>query len=146
MNRLELKHIATYFPYKVRVIGVKKKYNIDTIIDKVKIVWNSGVTADYFYMEDYIGILFTEIDIKLVLRPLSDISNIIEHNCEKFRPFDVLAKRAEEYVSEKDIQKKAISELLGNYSQVEKLIEWHFDIYGLIEKGLAIDFNKLNKE
>jgi hypothetical protein len=28
---------------------------------------------------------------------------------------------------------------------VEKLLEWHFDIYGLIEAGLAIDINTLEK-
>lgn len=27
-----------------------------------------------------------------------------------------------------------------------KLYEWHFDIYGLIENGLAIDINTLNKQ
>lgn len=25
----------------------------------------------------------------------------------------------------------------------QKLLEWHFDIYGLIEKDLAIDINKI---
>lgn len=27
----------------------------------------------------------------------------------------------------------------------QKLFEWHFDVFGLIEKGLAIDINTLNK-
>ena len=30
-----------------------------------------------------------------------------------------------------------------NYAMYEKLTEWHFDIFGLIPKGLAIDINKL---
>ena len=29
------------------------------------------------------------------------------------------------------------------YAIVSKLLEWHFDIDGLIEKGLAIDINTL---
>ena len=29
------------------------------------------------------------------------------------------------------------------YGIIERLLEWHFDIFGLIEKGLAIDINTL---
>lgn len=29
------------------------------------------------------------------------------------------------------------------YGAINKLLEWHFDIFGLIEKGLAIDINSL---
>ena len=31
------------------------------------------------------------------------------------------------------------------YGVVEKLLEWHFDIFGLLEKGLAVDINTINK-
>ena len=31
-----------------------------------------------------------------------------------------------------------------DYQEMCKLLEWHFDIFGLIEKGLAIDINTLN--
>ena len=34
-----------------------------------------------------------------------------------------------------------------NYPLIlEKLYEWHFDVFGLIEKGLAVDFNTLKNE
>jgi predicted nucleic acid-binding protein len=33
--------------------------------------------------------------------------------------------------------------VINNYSLYQKLLEWHFDIYGLIENGLAIDINTL---
>lgn len=34
---------------------------------------------------------------------------------------------------------------IGNeFNMLQKLYEWHFDIYGLIEKGLAIDINTLD--
>lgn len=35
---------------------------------------------------------------------------------------------------------------LNQIEAIEKLYEWHFDIHGLIEKGLAIDINTLNKQ
>ncbi len=31
-----------------------------------------------------------------------------------------------------------------DYQEMCKLLEWHFDVFGLIEKGLAIDINTLN--
>lgn len=31
---------------------------------------------------------------------------------------------------------------IPNLTMYEKLFEWHFDVFGLIEKGLAIDFNE----
>lgn len=33
----------------------------------------------------------------------------------------------------------------NQYLAMEKLFEWHFDVFGLIEKGLAIDISTLNK-
>jgi hypothetical protein len=35
--------------------------------------------------------------------------------------------------------------LSGGYDEIQKLLEWHFDIFGLIEAGLAIDINTLEK-
>lgn len=31
----------------------------------------------------------------------------------------------------------------NQYTMFQKLFEWHFDVFGLIEKGLAIDINSL---
>ena len=33
---------------------------------------------------------------------------------------------------------------LNQFQLFEKLFEWHFDVFGLIEKGLAIDINTIN--
>lgn len=33
----------------------------------------------------------------------------------------------------------------GTYSDMEKLFENHFDVFGLIEKGLAIDLNTIKE-
>ena len=41
---------------------------------------------------------------------------------------------------------KMLYELPFTYDCFQKLLEWHFDIFGLIENGLAIDINTLNKE
>ena len=124
MKTLELKHLAAYLPYGVQM-------------------YNAKYTHWFVLNPENIGnIIFSEI--KPILRPLSDIGKMISINGERINPFSVLAKRASEYIPEKDLNKKAVSELLGNYSQVEKLLSWHFDIFGLIESGLAININYLN--
>lgn len=33
---------------------------------------------------------------------------------------------------------------LNRYWVIDKFFEWHFDVFGLIEKGLAIDINTIN--
>ena len=30
------------------------------------------------------------------------------------------------------------------YHQIVKLFEWHFDVFGLIEKGLAVNYNEVD--
>jgi hypothetical protein len=35
---------------------------------------------------------------------------------------------------------------LNKHQDVQKLFEWHFDVFGLISKGLAIDINTLKNQ
>lgn len=105
----------------------------------------------------------------LVLRHLSDLTKEIEHNGEKFVPILRLAelnlrqfnwkmifdsKRAfsdklyvEFYFNGKDFrcvnqQYDAVAQ--NQFILFQKLFEWHFDVFGLIEKGLAVDINTLD--
>jgi hypothetical protein len=34
----------------------------------------------------------------------------------------------------------------NNYNLYNKLFEWHFDVFGLIQKGLAVDINTLSQQ
>ncbi|NIV12884.1 MAG: hypothetical protein GWN62_16865 [Aliifodinibius sp.] len=82
---------------------------------------------------------------KPILRPLSDLTKEIEHNGERFIPIKNIGKTSTFYGDtpicniEKDYRLWAVWEF-------EKLLEWHFDIFGLIEKGLAIDINTTSKQ
>lgn len=93
---------------------------------------------------------------RLLLRPLSDLTKPIEHKGEKFVPSFILSRDIK-------IGDDFIMLLVGIINGYEgcqgmnlisvmkycplniaqKLIEWHFDIAGLIEKGEAIDVNTL---
>jgi hypothetical protein len=116
MKKLELKHLASYLPY-----GLKFK---DSYADDVSIYtlssnqlshWESG------HIKPFLPIL----------RPLSQLTQEIEHNGERFVPMDLLAEDSCFYFDNKFV-------LAQPYWVIEKLLEWHFDIYGLIDNNLAI--------
>ncbi len=107
------------------------------------------------------GDLYADIENKTfpeefipILHPLSDLTKEIEHNGEKFVPIvkikelfidgteDVLSQSIEaiEYFIENNFFSRI--EYLP-FILIQKLIDWHFDIAGLIEIGEAIDVNTL---
>jgi hypothetical protein len=148
--KLELKHLADYLPYRLKLLDEKAEIN-DNIFTLESITIHETVSDN----DGNCDILFTEI--KPILRPLSDLTKEIEVNGEKF----VLLSSLEETFrpSTRDLSiflfngKICIDIETENYSQtidlfdgfliIQKLLEWHFDIYGLIENGLAIDINTI---
>lgn len=139
MKKLELEHLVPYFPYKVKGIrqdGGKEIYTLSSIYYKDSaVVWKPDNFGDS-----------TMIPMCLILRPLSDLTKEIEVNGKKFVPV--------EYFEDKyytlDLHKQCLK-LLENenwinqsdYMLIDYLFSWHFDVFGLIEQGLAIDINTL---
>lgn len=87
---------------------------------------------------------------KPILHPLSDLTKQIEHKGEKFVPIEILKEMNDGddiYISEYgvgiDNGYAAGYNLNIAFEFAFKLIEWHFDVAGLIEKGEAIDVNTL---
>ena len=85
-----------------------------------------------------------------VLHPLSDLTKEIENNGKKFVPLDILLEMYSlnmyqftngEIYNTDYARYIEIEEL--PFEAVLKLIEWHFDIASLIEKGEIIDVNIL---
>jgi len=93
------------------------------------------------------AIRFWGDDFKIKLRSLSDLTKEIEHNGEKFVPALVLWSV--------NIEEEKLFKLYGDipfywttcleldrkhldWGTIQKLLEWHFDIYGLIDNNLAI--------
>ena len=80
-------------------------------------------------------------DCKPLLRPLSDLIEEIEHKGEKFIPVDRLAckwdtKTDNEYFFEAQYQGER-TYLTDLPFTMQQLFEWHFDIFGLLDAGLA---------
>lgn len=77
----------------------------------------------------------------VVLHPLSDLTKLIEH---KGKTIHVLSYLCEKYRHIKpDMLLHAITSGIIDLNIAFELVEFHFDIAGLIEKGQAIDVNTL---
>ena len=130
--KLELKHLAGYLPYGLKIehpTMLVGKRNISELR-------NLGQTNIEISHRLYVQIS----ECKPILRPLSDLTKEIEVNGEKFVPIDEIAE-IEEVVCTYSIEFFETSiKYLPNWI-TEKLLEWHFDIHGLIENDLAIDKN-----
>jgi hypothetical protein len=130
--KLELKHLAGYLPY-----GLKYKNNY--FEDKRIIELTPFLLS--FHSVDF-------NKIKPILYPLSDLAKKIEVNGEKFVP---IIKLNLDYDWSDNISIYDFSTITGLnmediYFVTDSLLEWHFDIYGLIEAGLAIDINTLKND
>lgn len=131
---MKLEHLAPYLPYGLKVQGqpTKEILELGGLDGNIALLVGRG-RIDFF-------------DIKPILRPLSDLTKEIEHNGGKFVPLDWFDK---EYAplgcSHEEMKEHFLKDTLKNlsYSIVQKLLEWHFDIFGLIEKGEAIDINTI---
>jgi hypothetical protein len=158
--KLELKHLAPYLPYGLNLriknynsLSWSVKLNIDNYLNNF----------DKRYINDNIE------SIKPILRPLSDLTKEIEVNEEKFVPIYKLFEIQYKDTSHVDLIREMYFKInytftcsshyatametsintkniqMNNYWKIEKLFEWHFDVFGLIEKGLAIDINTTKK-
>ena len=157
MEKLELKHLQAY---KLGENGVKvlltdwAKLNI-AIEENVDLSEKFYISNIDFESETICIIAESgyEIDsiplgyIKPILYPFSDIKKVIDYTGEKITPYNWIAENFSNCGSFsdwfKEYQHIAIKDSLVEYCVVEKLIEFNFDVFGLIEKGLAIDINTI---
>jgi hypothetical protein len=129
MKKLELKHIAPYLPYGLRVSLHSEQYfvrglNVNTV---------GGF--DYFIQHDFkerVGNEFWSGDatenVKPLLKPLSTLTQ----GSKDYREFSGEACLAICEESHIDLGVENWS-----YQDVEKLFELHYDAFGLIDSGLA---------
>lgn len=133
-DKLQLNEIVGYLPY-----GLEGKY---TLSDVVKIAeWQKDEIRDKKLTEDCVQ--FFRLYCKPILRPLSDLKKEIEVNGESFVPLDRLKLDS---CLDYNVEFNNYFSLLYTISDLQKLYQWHFDIYNLINRNLAIDINTLKNE
>ena len=142
MKKLELKHLAPYLPYGLKIMRPDNR----TILEMV------GLVSDWMIFHEEHGETFGAIHgySKPILRPLSDLTKEIEHNGEKFMPIEKLKETGvncfagcSDDLYLKTLRPYDIPDL--QYYEFQQMIIWHFDCFGLIDEGLAIDINTLEK-
>ena len=142
---LELKHIAPHLPY-----GLTFRYDSEpseyTLLglqsDKMKL---SEVTEDL--EDDWVG---HNDGWKPVLRPLSDLTKEVVIDNVKCVPIKKLGTRFSSIscmlysnTVQLDVSDSDSINMLYYLTVFEKLYSMHFDVSGLIDKGLAININDL---
>jgi len=137
--KLELKHLAPYLPYglKYQLKGnFPIKEGVENIIEDIREVSPFDFTIK--------KVLEWET-CKPILRPLSDLTKEIEVNGKHFTPcyhWDHSNTEQDTYCDRiVNVASDPSSVEYLDYFIVEKLVEWHFDIFGLIDAGLAVDIN-----
>lgn len=161
--KLELKHLAPYLPYRLKVYHsafmFRSNWNeneIGLMVGATDNIQNKTFDIVMIRERDKYKLQDSRNHFKPILRPLSDLTEEIEHNGEKFVP---LRKLEDLFPCVEFYNDDELSYLFSDtscngdmYHSIElsltleissKLFEWHFDVFGLIEKGLAIDINTL---
>lgn len=145
MEKLELKHVAPYIPYNLKVIfgGHGNPLNVTGAgLSGIKLINNAN--GDFGW-GDF-------CDCKPILRPLSDLAKEIEHDGERFVPIEELSKfTTTELNSDGEIESAEFDGEMRvtkmpddmDYYRIQKLFEWHFDVFDLHSKGLCVYYGDI---
>jgi len=152
----ELKHLSGYLPYELKFKTPLGILVLNLISTKKPELWfkfgfNSKDKSEEFNYQtvkpiNYIGKGYNPSEVKPIFHPISDL---LKH-CDDLGlvPIDFINKEYNwDYVKNnmRDIIKNNDYSLMEFLPKIvtNKLQEWHFDIYGLIPAGLAIDINTI---
>lgn len=142
--KLELKHLAPYLPYD---LGISRYNNIDKEFKKSHIMTASGGYDKWGIDSVLKGKTIHGSDLKPILRPLSDLT---KEEFKKQLSFGMIYDENTWFEGFEDgrltIGSTTINACVNRnvyYQDFLVLFENHFDVFGLIESGLAIDINTL---
>ena len=118
--KLELKHLAPYLPYGLKFKDIPKGYNKDRLLNIASFEWclSNG---------------------KPILRPLKGIYEV-EEIMNEFSEYHL-----ENFANSFFIVGLECTSRFDNLSvtQYDCILKHHFDVFGLIDAGLAININTL---
>ena len=141
--KLELKHLAIAFANNWKVTYFDDERELNQVCNIVELREDECTISNGEYEYD---VKFD--DIKLLCFPLSTLTKEITVNGETFVPIDFINKNIRKVVDiylvvgeinidiETDNYSQIIN-LIDGYEIMQKLIEWKFDVFRLIELGLA---------
>lgn len=142
---------SSYLPYGVYFINEQVKKVIDERGEKYHPTKLKGILGDYmFFGKDDEGKKIGTKHYKAMLRPLSDLVKEIGIDGNKFIPLENLfGVNYSEWDGESETTPACVSHAYNcskgkvlpkflPYWVTKQLIEWHFDVFELIENGYAV--------
>lgn len=142
-ERIQLKHLAPYLPYGLKFMvtndehckiqtmtGLSEADGIQTDYEKED---SNGCIGNLWSFEGYKS--YKHYGVKPLLHPLSRLTD--EHIAELEGCHNFSSMHYSEIKTDPTRYP---------YTIVQKLVEWHFDVFGLIEKGLAEPIELTNKD
>ena len=137
--KLEVKHLAGYLPYELDTkYLLSKVVNIPRFKDELRDKKLTAANCDFVLQF-----------CKPILYPLSDLTKYIDNFCfEEWVQESSCPEEYEQYtrcIYETFDDGELVDLHYLSYRIIKKMYEYHFDVYRLIDAGLAIDINKLNK-
>jgi hypothetical protein len=122
-NKLELKHLSCYLPYGLKSAFIHvKQYGL-----------TKPLISDVF-ASNIMKFIDGSTDSKIILRPIEDLYN----------PKTDCGIKIVHYFNFKTSVKLDCRNF--PYHVMEQLFKNHFDVFGLIDKGLAISYNDLTEK
>ncbi len=138
---LEAKHLCPYLPYGLKLQYIVRDKLISTGIMK-SIIHNDSETHPTKININYQGEEHIWM-FKPILRPLSDIDKELFINGSfGFIPINYFLGEDSDLILNA-IQIKDLSFI--PYNLINKLFEWHFDVFGLIPAGLAVSIHDVGQ-
>lgn len=138
MDKITLEELSAYLPYDLKMIFERTGGRVITLMG-INNQGKYGVT-----ITGGEGAMFLNTcGFKPLLRPLSQLTQEIEHKGERF----VFSDR---YLANTEIKMLLDKSLCTfnnplndiDYNSVKLLLKYHFDVFGLIHRGLAVEIKE----
>ena len=139
---LELHHIGAYLAHDIKI------YNEEDSNFPISIIFGLSYGSSELPISEIL-----KGGYKLMLRPLSDIIQKINHD-GIFNPMEELKGTDwKRLMNDNDSSIKKLYDVSQGKTSVihlpvyiyDYLVSWHFDVFGLIEKGLAVKIRYIDK-
>jgi len=141
-KQLTLEHLACYLPYGLKIYNIMDKSIVEMSVESEIYKYERKTELNGIAS---IMVVLNSNTLKPILRHLSDL-----HNSEwstLVKVWDLKYDKQNGWGTDLTIEggESTFWGLYGNFSLFKELFRNHFDLFGLIDDGLAIDINDLNK-
>jgi len=128
MEKLELKHISPYLPYGINAILLEQLNGSNRFQQTDCFV--IGASEDYIYTDSFFDEVYYH-EIKPILRPIEELY-------DSSTDFGIKIVHYFNFRTNVKLDCKNFP-----YHVMEQLFKNHFDVFGLIDKGLAVSYSDI---